>query len=332
MEIWRLKVPNKMKFFIWRYYNSSLAVRGNLHRRRMRVDTACALCRDAKEIEHHLFFDCEFSRVFWFSCPLQLDIKLATGKDFGECWHNLCNRFRKEKNHELILQECVFIMWRIWKCRNELLFKGAEANPMEGVNVVRSQIMEYRASHDPAKMPTTVDVVGEAAFYAGRPVRWKRPKFGVIKVNCDGAWCESTLREGYGWVVRDFAGMLLAAGGEGDLLFNKAAMAEASAVRAALMVCRERGFAEVEIESDSQGLIRMLNGEYVIDATLECLLHDIRVLASQVGRVSFVFVKRKGNAVASHVTLKRGSFCWDAHGPEFLFNVLAEDVNIPIRI
>ncbi|KAM1549051.1 hypothetical protein ACFX1Z_010161 [Malus domestica] len=130
--------------------------------------------------------------------------------------------------------------------------------------------------------------------------------------------------------------MLLAAGGEGGLLFNKAVMAEASAVRAALMVCRERGFAEVEIESDSQGLIRMLNGEYVIDATLECLLHDIRVLASQVGRVSFVFVKRKGNvvahAVASHVTLKRGSFCWDAHGPEFLFNVLAEDVNIPIRI
>ncbi|RXH74846.1 hypothetical protein DVH24_029567 [Malus domestica] len=126
--------------------------------------------------------------------------------------------------------------------------------------------------------------------------------------------------------------MLLAAGGEGDLLFNKAA----SAVCATLMVCRERGFAEVEIESNAQGLIRMLNEEYVIDATLECLLHDIRVLASQVGRVSFVFVKRKGNvaahAVASHVTLKRGSFCWDAHGPEFLFNILAEDVNIPIRI
>ncbi|KAM2896759.1 hypothetical protein COP2_006481 [Malus domestica] len=193
MEIWRLKVPNKMKYFIWRCCTSSLAARGNLHRRRMRVNTTCVLCGDAKETEHHLFFECEFSRVFWFSCPLQLDIKLATRKDFGDCWYSLCNRFRKEKNHELILQECVFIMWRIWKCCNDLLFKGTEANPMESVNVVRSQIMEYRASHDPAKMSAIVGVMGEAVSYAGHPVRWKSPKFGVIKVNCDGAWCASTL-------------------------------------------------------------------------------------------------------------------------------------------
>ncbi|KAM2449128.1 hypothetical protein PS1_019258 [Malus domestica] len=216
------------------------------------------------------------------------------------------------------------------------MFKGMEANPMESVNVVRNQIMEYRAAHETAKMSNAVGARGETVSYAGQPVRWKRPRFGVLKVNCDGAWCASTFRGGYGWVVRDFAGMLLAAGGEGGLFFNKAAMAEASAVRAALLVCRERGFTEVEIESDSQGLISMINGEYVVDATLEGLLYDIRALASQVGRVSFVFVKRKGNAaahaVALHLTGMSGAFCWDAHGPEFLFNILAEDVNIPIRI
>lgn len=110
LEIWRLEVPNKMKFFIWRCCNSSLAVRDNLYRRRMRVDTACALCGHAKETEHHLFFECEFSRAFWFSCPLQLDIKAVTGKDFGEYWNHLCIRFRQEEKHDRILQECVFIL------------------------------------------------------------------------------------------------------------------------------------------------------------------------------------------------------------------------------
>ena len=83
-------------------------------------------------------------------------------------------------------------------------------------------------------------------------------------------------------------------------------------------------------------IIRMVNGEYVIDATLECFLHDIRFLASQLGRVTFAFVKRHGNDaaydVALYVTSHGGAFRWNAIGPEFLFNILAEDVNITIRI
>lgn len=90
----------------------------------------------------------------------------------------------------------------------------------------------------------------------------------------------------------------------------------------------------MEIESDLYILIRMLNGEYVTDANLECFAYDIGCLVSQVGKVRFVFVKWKGNvaahAVASYVTLKRGSFCWEAFGPEFLFNTLAGDVNVHI--
>ncbi|KAM2110488.1 hypothetical protein ACFX1X_012143 [Malus domestica] len=80
----------------------------------------------------------------------------------------------------------------------------------------------------------------------------------------------------------------------------------------------------------------MVNGEYVIDATLECFLHYVRFLASQLGRVMFGFVKQHGNAaahaVALFVTSHGGVFCWNVIGPKFLFNILAEDVNITVRI
>ena len=57
---------------------------------------------------------------------------------------------------------------------------------------------------------------------------------------------------------------------------------------------------------------------------------------SQLGEVRFLFVKRKGNAatyvVTSYVTSHRGVFRRDALDPEFIFNILAEDVNVSIRI
>ncbi|KAB2611746.1 hypothetical protein D8674_019778 [Pyrus ussuriensis x Pyrus communis] len=103
------------------------------------------------------------------------------------------------------------------------------------------------------------------------------PNYGVLKINCDGAWCGKTLKGRYGWVLRDFAELLQAAGGEGDLFYNNVAMAEAATIHAGLKVCIEMGCDEVEIESDSQVIISMLNKEYVVDAILECFIHDIGV-------------------------------------------------------
>lgn len=133
-----------------------------------------------------------------------------------------------------------------------------------------------------------------------------------LLLECYGAWCGKTCKEGYGWVLRDFAGLLQAAGGEGGLIFNNPMMVEVAAVRAALQVCLELGCIEVGVESDSQTVIRMANREYVIDATLECFFHDIRFLASQLGRVTFACVKRHGNAaahaIALYVTSHGGAF------------------------
>ncbi|KAM1728481.1 hypothetical protein ACFX12_018978 [Malus domestica] len=74
-------------------------------------------------------------------------------------------------------------------------------------------------------------------------------------------------------------------------------MAEVPTIRAALWVCIELGYMDVELESDSQ---------------------------------------RSGNTdahvVASYVASHGGALRWDAIGPEFLFNILVQDVNVSVRI
>ncbi|CAB4279976.1 unnamed protein product [Prunus armeniaca] len=71
--IWKLQLPPKIKFFLWRGFMNSLAVNYNLRHRRMDVPNVCPLCATEEET-HRIFFDFEFARAFWFSCPLQLDV------------------------------------------------------------------------------------------------------------------------------------------------------------------------------------------------------------------------------------------------------------------
>ena len=60
-------------------------------------------------------------------------MKCIIGQDFRESWQGLCARFRDEDRQEELLPKYVFIMWRIWKSRNEMVFKGVLTNPMEGL-------------------------------------------------------------------------------------------------------------------------------------------------------------------------------------------------------
>ncbi|KAM1123919.1 hypothetical protein ACFX19_005343 [Malus domestica] len=165
---------------------------------------------------------------------------------------------------------------------------------------------------------------------------WKKPKFGSIKMNTDAAWCKSSLRAGMGWVGRDFAGLLQAAGGSGTGFCHSAAAAEACAIRGALMACIDNGFDNVIIESDALVIIQMLKKDSTPDYSIECIIGDIELLVQRLTSVTFSFVPRESNRAAHSVVKfafqKGGDFVWDCIGPEFLFNVLAHDVNIHIRL
>ncbi|KAM1385718.1 hypothetical protein ACFX13_032792 [Malus domestica] len=76
---------------------------------------------------------------------LQLDMATMAGKDFCKYWQELYGRFHDNERREKLLQEYVFVMWRIWKRRNEMVFNGVLVKPMEMVNLVRRHLLEFRA-------------------------------------------------------------------------------------------------------------------------------------------------------------------------------------------
>ncbi|KAM1952090.1 hypothetical protein ACFX15_006626 [Malus domestica] len=258
------------------------------------------------------------------------------GSDFLESWGNFCAQVKDKDNTDEICQDFAFDLWRLWKNRNEVVFNRVHRQPLEILEAWRKSTAEYRASlaRDSVeycfRSPKTIKGMGRTCG------KWQKPRYGTIKINTDASWCKCTLRVGVGWLGCDFAEMLQATGGSGIGYCHSAAAAEALAIRAALVTCIDYGFDDVIIESDARTIILMWKKEVAIDFSIECILGDINVLAKKLASVSFAFVPREGNRaahlVAKYVFKEGRYFTWDRIGPAFLFNFLAQDVNISIRL
>ncbi|KAM1318319.1 hypothetical protein PS1_003509 [Malus domestica] len=336
-NIWRLKVPKKIKIFIWCCCNNALAVRRNLKRRHMRIDNVCGVCNTFNETENHLFFFwCEISHVFWFCSPLHLNSHVLEGSDFLYSWSKFYALVKNKDNADEICQDFAFGLWRLWKNRNEVVFNGIHGHPLEILKTWRKSTTKYRAFVAPEPANNCHRVTKPITDSGKTSGMWQKPTYETIKINTDAAWCKNTMRMGVGWLGRDFAGLLQATGGSGVGYCHSAAAAEAIAIRAALMACIDHGFDDVIIESNARSIILMLKKEVVIDFSIGCILGDIEILAQKLMSVSFAFVSREGNraahSVAKYVFKDGRSFTWDCIGPTFLFNFLTQDVNISIRL
>ncbi|CAL2238019.1 unnamed protein product [Prunus armeniaca] len=92
----------------------------------------------------------------------------------------------------------------------------------------------------------------------------------------------------------------------------------------------------MEIESDSMQLIQMLRGERQVDVAVEAMVFDIKVLAGRLQQVVFLATPRQCNKVAhevaAFVSRVGGNHIWDRMWPEWIFDILASDVNLAIRL
>ncbi|CAN6697763.1 unnamed protein product [Malus baccata var. baccata] len=279
----------------------------NLH---MRIDNVCGVCNTLNETENHLFFRYEISHVFWFASPLHLNSHVLEGSDFLESWSNFCGQVKDRINADEICQDFAFGLWRLWKNRNDVStseYKGSLARDSD--------------DYSPRLSKTIKD---SEITYA----KWQKPRFGSIKINTDAASCKSTMHMGVGW--------LAPAGGSGVGFCHSAAVAKALAIRNALMACIVQGFDDIVSESNARMVIMMLKKEVMVDFSIKCILGDIEVLVQKLKSIFFAFVPREGNRAAHSVAkyaFKEGrSFSWDCIGPDFLFNLLAKDVNLSIRL
>lgn len=331
-KVWSLPVPNKIKVFVWKCINGILPIRENLLRRKVTREMLCLNCKGDCETFPHLFLECRFAHVMWKSSPFGY-VPSMNGQTSILAWFDkLIDRWKGTDDGGYMLTLAAMIMWRIWKCRNEVLFNGADPNPSQMVVVAVKEAEEFiLAMREQIQEPRQPRVgSGELAQC------WQKPSCGKLKFNVDGAWvsrsyglAEAEAEAGAGIVVRDSNGSFVAARSLNLGVVGSPLCAEALAWRAAFDFAGLLGLGSLVMEGDSQLLVRCIRGEIACPTEVEVVVEDIRRYRNMVRECEVVFVRRSANGVADALAKDGlrgpGVRTWESRPPDWLLFPLGKD-------
>jgi hypothetical protein len=62
--LWKIKIPLKIKIFLWLLYRETILTKDNLVKRNWHGNEMCSFCNNYETIQH-LFFNCELAKFIW---------------------------------------------------------------------------------------------------------------------------------------------------------------------------------------------------------------------------------------------------------------------------
>ena len=151
----------------------------------------------------------------------------------------------------------------------------------------------------------------------------------LYKVNFDAAVFTKSNSSGFGVVIRNNLGEILAAVSTKGLAVGDSEEAEVLACRRALEFAIDAGFAELEIEGDNVTMMRSLASSSAIQSRLGNIYADIHVLVAGCQCLSFLWVNRSANRVAyslaKHASLIEEDVYWMEKSPPPALEALYTD-------
>ncbi|KAI3787043.1 hypothetical protein L1987_41213 [Smallanthus sonchifolius] len=136
---WCKWLPAKCNIFMWRSCLDRIPTKVALRRRNIAAgDCKCVLCEDAEETVDHLFTECRFTDGVWSGiarwCHLP-PIFLFSVQDVQDIVDQLgCSSRKKETIFGILVLTC----WRMWKARNEKVFKATNVKIIQVISDVKS--------------------------------------------------------------------------------------------------------------------------------------------------------------------------------------------------
>ena len=139
-QIWKLKIPLKIKIFMWFVFNKVILTKDNLAKRNWNGCKKCVFC-DSEESIDHLFFTWPFAHLLW--TIVQYTFNITPPINSTDMFENWLNGVEKKLKAQIRVGTCA-LLWSIWKCRNDIVFnKGGYPNFLQVVRMVTYWIYEW---------------------------------------------------------------------------------------------------------------------------------------------------------------------------------------------
>jgi hypothetical protein len=117
--IWKIKVPLKIKIFMWFFHHKVLLTKANLSNKKWEGRKTCCFCHKDETIQH-LFFECPFAKVIWRI--IHMTFNLAPPKNVTNLFGNWLKDIPKKEFLQIRVGVCA-IVWAMWNVRKDFIFK-----------------------------------------------------------------------------------------------------------------------------------------------------------------------------------------------------------------
>ena len=145
-KLWKIKVLEKIKTFIWALLHGRLMTNIERFRRCLTSDINCKACDGAPEFHDHLLRHCRKVTLIWKVFTLRSSRRRSQTLTFRE-WISW-NLMRKEHDNELGDWNRLFaiILWWTWKWRNELVFCNSFPSMNDKIQRIQNFLYEVRSA------------------------------------------------------------------------------------------------------------------------------------------------------------------------------------------
>ncbi|ESQ46128.1 hypothetical protein EUTSA_v10000670mg [Eutrema salsugineum] len=223
----------KVKQLLWRAAVDALPVRVELVRRRIQVDFGCKICGNPKTITHVLK-NCQFARKVWDLAPLKArpHLNMVLCLDFLAFILSLLS-FPLTGISATSLP--VWICWNLWTTRNHQIFSNTTYSAGE---VITKALEEANAWQE---------------------AQTSLQKLQAVLCNIDAAWHTDSGSCGMGFTFRLPMEKSPVQHSTSHHFISSALAAEAWALREALISAIDAGYESLQVLSDSQILMNLIN-------------------------------------------------------------------------
>jgi ribonuclease HI len=312
-SLWKLKIPGKVKIFIWRAMHGIIPVKSILVNRHVGTSGQCPICYQAAEDIMHLLFKCPTAADLWGALGISSAINEAVTIDRSGSAVLEFLFTRKESQmpgfQNLGLKETIAVgAWYLWWIRRQ----RTHDEPIPPMHHCKMSILTITANAAKIRKNSTHTAQ-----------RWSRPGHRQVKVNVDGSFHIDSHTGAIGAILRDHEGRFIAA---------STTYIEAMAIREGLALAVRLGCNNVQAESDLMETIEACTGAEAWWGESSAVFADCVDLMTLIGEVQFLYCPREANGAAHE--LARACFndkisCnWVDEAPSSILSKLIEDVTI----
>ncbi|XP_020153203.1 uncharacterized protein [Aegilops tauschii subsp. strangulata] len=303
-NLWKIKVPGKVRMFLWRLSKQSLPTNDVRAHRHMTDSPACGICGSPDSWRHSLV-NCTMSRCIWALVDDEMAQQLiSTTEPSAKNW---LFTLMELLSHEMFVKLSV-TLWAIWTARRKAIHEGIFQSPHATYSFVNRYIEELGMISGKEETRLTEPPV------QGRAPRPRRPPTGFHKIHVDAA-----TRQGRGGAVsavcRDGNGNFVGSSALVIIGVQDPATLEAIAVREALSLVADMHIQNLVVFSDCKQVIMDIKSDSA--GRYGAIIKEVKLQATFFN-CNFIFESHRVNVEAHKLAkysliLGPGRHIWFGH-------------------